>query len=214
MSVTLPYFSDASTLSGPLPTQQEIETATNTLPTIQHLEYDGRIVLIREQSVVKYGRYVPENEGQVLLFIERNLSIPAPRLYAMYRKEEKAYLIMQYVPGTDLDTLWSSLSNLDKQSILDQLQSMFDEMRTRQSTAHSKRKRTSIWLAEKSRQNWEYNKRHPWIAKFLARNLPVALKDHDSLFTHSDLHPQNILVQRITDPQPNEKRYVVAAIID
>ncbi|KAI2034111.1 hypothetical protein LOZ47_005199 [Ophidiomyces ophidiicola] len=64
MSVTLPYFRDASLLPGPLPTDEEIEAATTTLPSIRDPKY-GRIVLIRNKFVVKYGRTLihVENEG-------------------------------------------------------------------------------------------------------------------------------------------------------
>jgi hypothetical protein len=48
-------------------------TATSVLPTIRNRDYDGRLVVIRDQYVVKYGSYVNENEGHALLFIERYL---------------------------------------------------------------------------------------------------------------------------------------------
>ncbi|KKZ62343.1 hypothetical protein EMCG_03261 [[Emmonsia] crescens] len=241
MSVTLPYFNESILLPAPLPTEQEIETATHTLPTIRNPDYDGRLVIIRDQYVVKYGTYVVENEGHALLFIERHLSIPAPRLYAMYRKGEKLYLIMQYIPGTDLQTLWPLLSKLEKQSILGQLRSIFSEMRSvppqdffgsvaKGPVPHryffsrdnnpavtgpfQDEKDFNLALAERSRQNWADNNRHGWISDFLTRNLPSALKGHDSLFTHSDLHPQNIIVRQTAGPQSATKHYVVGAIVD
>ncbi|EEP80634.1 predicted protein [Uncinocarpus reesii 1704] len=244
MSVALPYFKDASLLPGPLPTQEEIETATEALPTIRDPTYDGRIVVIRNLYVVKYGNFVMENEGHVLLYIERHLSIPAPRLYAMYRKDEKLYIVMDYIPGENLHTLWPSLSTVEKSFILGQLRAILDKMRSLpapdffgsvargpvpyryfysrdQNPAvtgpFANEADFSMALAEKSRLNWADTNQPGWTSRFFARNLPVALKGHDCVFTHSDLHPQNIIVQQQQQPADSRstmKYYIVRAIID
>ncbi|KAM5471843.1 hypothetical protein MauCBS54593_003249 [Microsporum audouinii] len=240
MSVTLPYYKDDSLLPSALPIQREIATATKLLPTIRSPDYDGRIVVIRDQYVVKYGTHVLENEGHALLFIEQHLSIPAPRLYAMYREGEKLYIIMQFIPGVDLQSLWPSLSNFDKKSILGELRCIFDEIRSLPPKGffggvmggpvphryfYSREKNPAITgpfereegfhlaIAERSRQIWTGNNRHGWISDFFARNLPIALKGHGSVFTHSDLCPQNIIIQ-IIDSESSTKRYRVGAIID
>lgn len=72
----------------------------------------------------------------------------------------------------------------------------------------------NLALAERSQQNWELNKRHGWLSDFFARNLPLAPKGHDSVFTHSDLHQENIMVRETIDPQSSAKHYVVSAIVD
>lgn len=51
-----------------------------------------------------------ENEGYALLFVEERLNIAAPRLYAMYRDQDTVYIIMGYVPGVSLGTVWPSLT--------------------------------------------------------------------------------------------------------
>lgn len=81
---SLPFYREPAQLPGPFPSRDEIEAATHALPTIRSVDYGGRLVVIRGIYVVKYGPFASENEGHALLFIERNLSIPAPRLYAMY----------------------------------------------------------------------------------------------------------------------------------
>jgi hypothetical protein len=59
--------------------------------------------------VVKYGRYIRENEGYVLLLEEKYPLIPAPWLYAMHRKDDIIYLVIQLILGTDLLKLWDGL---------------------------------------------------------------------------------------------------------
>ena len=58
-----------------------------------------------------------ENEGHILLFIESNLSIPTPRLCAMYRDAGNLYIVTEYIPEKDLENLWSSLSKHENDSL-------------------------------------------------------------------------------------------------
>ncbi|WEW57304.1 hypothetical protein PRK78_002769 [Emydomyces testavorans] len=244
-SVTLPYFRDASLLPGPLPTDEEIETASK-LPTIRQPRF-SRLVLVRNKFVVKYG--VPytnaENEGNAMLFIEQNLDIPAPLLYAMYWKRPKGekrdwlYIIMEYIPGETLEVLWPGLSKSEKESILGQLRMIFKKMRSlppqnffgnvtggpiehqyfwtkvkdpEVNGPFQTEKQFNLALAKHSRINWTDNHRHGWLADFYERNLPNALKGHESLFTHADLQRKNILVDKVT--KSGESHYVVTAVID
>lgn len=53
MPFSLPYFRDARQLPAPLSDQDDIERATQTLP--KGSDYGGRLVVIRDTYVVKYG---------------------------------------------------------------------------------------------------------------------------------------------------------------
>lgn len=86
MLFSLPYYLESDQLPGPLPEQHEMDHAAHCLLTIRNPDYGGRLVIIRDLYVVRYGPYVAENEGYALLSIEQELSIPAPRPYAMYRQ--------------------------------------------------------------------------------------------------------------------------------
>ena len=124
MPFSLPYYRDAGQLPGPRPDQDEIEQATRTLP--KRPDFGGRMVVIRDKYVVKYGPLVTDNEGHALLFVEQRLGILAPRLYAMYRDQDTLYIVMEYIPGISLGTVWPLLTEANKKSIVRQLRCIFD----------------------------------------------------------------------------------------
>ena len=103
MPFSLPYYRDARQLPGLLPDQNETEQATRTLP--KRSDYGGRLVVIRDQYVMKYGPLVMENEGYTLLSVEEQLNIAAPLLHAMYRDRDTLYLVMEYIPGISLGAM-------------------------------------------------------------------------------------------------------------
>jgi len=89
----LPYFCDSAELPGPLPTLEEIEASTQTLLSPNFELGYHRVVLIRGQFVVKYGRppWTTENEDHALLLLQQHPAIPVPRLYAMYYEGERLF---------------------------------------------------------------------------------------------------------------------------
>lgn len=237
---SLPFYREPAQLPAPLPEEDEIEAATHTLPTIRSADYGGRLVVIRDIYVVKYGTFVSENEGHALLFVERSLSIPAPRLYAMYRNADKLYIVMQYVPGTELQDVWPSLSNSAKKLLLGQLRLIFQNIRSLSPPAFygsveggpiphryfyaqdgnpaitglfGKEEDFSKAMSLRCSQFWADNGRHGWLSDFFARHLPSALNGHQPTFTHGDFYRRNILVRKVNDHSEIEK-YEVVAIID
>jgi aminoglycoside phosphotransferase (APT) family kinase protein len=241
MIFSLPYYRESDQLPGPLPEQHEIDHAVRSLPTIRNPDYGGRLVVIRDLYVVKYGPYVAENEGYALLFIEQKLSIPAPRLYAMYRNEDKLYIVMQYIPGITLGHIWPSLPENTKTVLLGELRSIFADMRSLPSPGFygsvtqgpvphryffsregnpaitgpfTKEEDFSKAIALRSRQIWSDRGRHGWTSDFLARHLPSALSGHQPTFTHGDLYRENILVKKVKNSTSGVEEYRIAAIID
>jgi hypothetical protein len=103
--------------------------ATSNLPTIRDPRH-GRVVLVKGSFVVKYGTLVTGNEGHALLFLEKHPFIPAPRLYAMYREDNRLYIIMSLMPGRQLELVWDDLSEDEKLHIVKQLRSIWDYIRS------------------------------------------------------------------------------------
>lgn len=127
-SVSLPYYRARRDIPADLPTQQDIETSPNHLPCHRDTRFD-RVVVVKQTFVVKYGTHVCENEGNALLFIEEQLRIPAPRLYAMYREGRTLYLVMEFVPGENLQQIWPELEEDNKVALAQQLRAIWDQMR-------------------------------------------------------------------------------------
>ena len=239
MLFSLPYYRDAGQLPGPLPDQNEIEQATRTLP--RRSDYGGRLVVIRDKYVVKYGPLVTENEGYALLFVEKRLNIAAPRLYAMYRDRDILYIVMEYISGISLGMAWPSLTESNKHLIVGQLRCIFDQMRVLPSPGfygsvdrgpvphryfYSREEDPAITgpfqteeefgraIALRSKVMWSEANIHNFHSDYLARHLPVALRNHPPMFTHGDLYRENVLVRKVVNSVTNEEEYEVAALVD
>ncbi|KAG7288259.1 hypothetical protein NEMBOFW57_007790 [Staphylotrichum longicolle] len=206
----------------------EIVAADQTFPGIADDTYQ-RVVLVRERLVVKYGvpAWVSENEGHALLLLAKYPSVPAPRLYAMYREGNRLFLVMEFKQGTQLSTVWDGLSEHNKLNIAGRLRDIFTQVRQIPSpgvfgnvTGGPLRHRFfssaepapelngpfreerdfSVAMARRSRSNWESNGYKPWTSEFLERHLPTALAGHPSVFTHDDLQRKNVLVSQVVAP--------------
>ncbi|KAF4976837.1 hypothetical protein FZEAL_6551 [Fusarium zealandicum] len=223
---TLPWIRDRDELPGALPTTAEIGAATREFPSI----FDPsarRTVLVNQHFVVKYGRFVFENEGHALLFLDSVHGVPAPRLYAMYRENDKLYIVMEFIQGHQLSDTWSSLSEDEKSPLVNQLRAIFDCLRALPSpdmfggvcggalpnrwffSREKDRRITGPFdreedlcraLVLKSRYNWELAGRRGWMTDFFERHLSNTLRGHASVFTHSDFQRKNILIREKQRP--------------
>ena len=98
----LPYFRDSKELPARLPSVDEIHASPNILKGLEAWP-DRKAVRVGEHFIAKYSPYNDQIEGENLLFIEQNLQIPAPRLYAMWEEPDgKFYPVMEYLQGDTL----------------------------------------------------------------------------------------------------------------
>ena len=248
--VPVPYFRESTELPDSLPSTEEI---LSLVDSIDQRETATNCVIVRDTYFVKFGLRVTENEGNTLLFLEKNLpEIPAPRLHAMYNMQPgRLVLIMDYIPGDDLSSVWESLSQQEKLSLTTEIGKYLREMRILApppdfvgSIAGGPVPFRFFWtlepkpiingpfksaadlglaLAEKSKDDWEFNNKIGWKTNWFRRNLPSAMSGNIKL-THSDFHPGNIIVQlAITadssggvdlDTSSEKERYCVRAIVD
>lgn len=229
--LTLPYFRDPNELPAPLPTVEAIRSATTVLQG--HEEWSTqKIVVLGQHFLVKYGARTKVEEGENLLFVEKHLLIPAPRLYAMWRDEDVVYIVMELIQGVTLESLWSTLDDHDKIHILDKLRPIFAKMRSLPHPGFYGSIRKGplpshlFWVPEndpeitgpfedeseilaalvkRSRLNWSMNKKHSYKADFFQQEFAQALKNHPPTFTHADVQRKNIIVRKV----PNEGGEVV-----
>lgn len=122
--VDLP-FQNSQSLS-PLPTTDEIRACTNVLWETTA----SKFVTINDNIVVKYGGCINTCEGQALIYLERHVpEVPAPRLYAMYYEGKQLFLVMQRIPGVQLNAIWPTLTPSEKDGIIAKLQLIFNTIR-------------------------------------------------------------------------------------
>lgn len=127
----IPYFSPADSLPAPLPSAEEVEAQADLGP--KHVP-GQHVVRVGEHFVVKYGWLVRPIEGENMLYISDKTSIPVPRVYAIYQKEDAerrtcTYIVMEHIDGQTLNERWSTLDFEAKAAIASQLRGFLDQLR-------------------------------------------------------------------------------------
>lgn len=238
--IALPFLRDSTSLPSPLPSKADIENSTIVL---RHDTSYHKVVVVGQHFLVKYGRGVEQREGDTLYFIEHNLKISAPRLYAMYREESNGwlYIIMELLSGEPLDQKWPALLHIEKMQIINKLRRIFEQMRLlpspdfygdvfRRSLPHH-----LFWTREKTQSiSGPFQNEHEfnmsfvgklrmiaqdnglpsYKADFYERTLSLALKNNPPTFSHSDVQRKNILVREIAPEFSNQGKDYEVAIID
>ena len=207
-----------------LPTTDEIRSCTNVLWETMA----SKIVAVNDDIVVKYGGCINTWEGEALVYLERHVpEVPAPRLYAMYYDSKQLFLIMQRVPGVQLNSIWPSLAPSEKDDIIAKLQRIFNAMRKAECpwpnffggldggavhhflfySQHGDRKFLGPFSGEPAfvaglvgnfRALLERNKRPDYKARFYEKYVARVLQGHRPTLTHGDVQQKNIIVAENT----------------
>ncbi|KAJ5204808.1 uncharacterized protein N7498_005687 [Penicillium cinerascens] len=213
-----------------LPTTDEIRACTNVLWETMA----SKIVTLNDDIVVKYGGCVDVWEGQALVYLERHVpKVPAPRLYAMYHDSKQVFLIMQRVPGVQLNSIWPSLADSEKDDIIAKLQLIFDAMRKVECpwpdffggldgggvhhylfySQHGDEDFLGPFTGEPAfvaglvgnyRALVERNNLPDYKARFYEKYLARVLQGHRPTLTHGDVQQKNIMVVENTS-RPNDQ---------
>ena len=208
--IQLPYF--ATSIPAPLPSVETIRAA----PLIS----DGsrRVAKVGNHFIVKYGARVNTMEGENMLFVQQHTRIQVPQVYAIYGTEDGCnYIIMEYVPGQTLASVWSSLSRTQKETIAGILKSYLSDLRALPPPDYfgSIGKRplledifwtpdgiqsisgpfaTETELNEGMTRNYVRYGGSSYKTELYRRAFPGILKDHATMFTHGDFQRKNIMV--------------------
>ncbi|KAI5863992.1 kinase-like domain-containing protein [Durotheca rogersii] len=113
----------------PLPTPNDIDGSEVLL----NQSSGSRLVRMQQKFVIKFGIHVHPIEARNMLYVAKSTTVPIPRVYAIYQRQEErgvvTYIVMQYVAGTTLLNLWSSLDRARKTAIARILRTYFDQLR-------------------------------------------------------------------------------------
>ncbi|KAI1176596.1 hypothetical protein F4777DRAFT_264844 [Nemania sp. FL0916] len=129
--IQLPYFAPAHTLPAALPTTDEILLSTDFLsPSWERGK--KTVVRVGEHFIAKYGTRVKSIEGENMLFVGAQTSIPVPRVYAIYAiGPGLTMLITEYVAGITLERYLSTMTptQVSESCVVAQLRAQIRELR-------------------------------------------------------------------------------------
>lgn len=89
----------------------------------------GSVLFLTKSLCVKYGPVRQLPEASTMEFIARNTSIPVPKVYCAFNRENYTYLVMERIKGHFVGRNWRRRSEESKAKIVQQLKAMVDEMR-------------------------------------------------------------------------------------
>lgn len=233
--LTLPYYADSEDLPRPLPTKAEIESSRDVLS-----DQTARMVVgVGLHFVVKYGLAVDPTEGENLLFVRKNTSVAAPRLYALYidTSDRRTYIIMERIIGDSLLTVWPTYTEVEKSIISAKLRASMDRLRQvpspqgRYGSIGNRGLMDCVFWTGNSMntlsiegpfdtenelnaamiKKYLFNCGLPEKAKFYERVFPQIFRGHHPVFTHGDFQRKNLILRRheLGDAAPMEDREVV-----
>lgn len=215
-----PFFAASDILPAPLPTIEEIATSQDLLKasTGRRIVRVGPHFIVKYGMNVD----LKEGQNMLFVRQNSAVPVPTLyALYSHHQEGKKrptVYIVMENIAGESLESGWSSLDPTAKSDVARQLRQCFEQLRQipshgyfgglgRQQFDHpvfwtddegfrrvfsgpfdSERQMLDA-IVEKYRQtNRNYNK-----AEYYARVLPVAIKNHDPVFTHGDFQRKNVV---------------------
>ncbi|KAE8375287.1 kinase-like protein [Aspergillus bertholletiae] len=193
-----------------LPSVAEIEAATDVIST---LDISTKIVRVNEHFAVKSG----------YLFIAANSKFSVPKVHATFTQPDTrtAYIIMEYLPGDTLQKLLPSLNPVEKAKISNLIKDAITELRgippsnylgmlNRQpyldevfwteglnpkiSGPFADQGEMNVSILERLRKTESEH-----YIRLLQNMVDRTLHSHSTVFTHGDLQPKNIMVERLGD---------------
>lgn len=164
---------------------------------------DRQVVLQKDGAIRKSARISRSNLGserRSLELVKANTSVPVPRVRQYYVSGEFEHLIMDNIPGMTLETAWSTLSHLERESIADQVVSLVQQLRKLHSShidaAMLHRQPLRAELRDATDLNMERIKpflTNECIAAFVHER-SVVVGGQSNVFTHGDLDWANIIL--------------------
>ncbi|RJE19367.1 Choline/ethanolamine kinase [Aspergillus sclerotialis] len=203
-----------------LPTVSEIEAATELISTP---DTSAKVVRVRERFAVKMGHGVPLIEAENMKFVAANSQVPVPTVYAAFRDPDshKTYIIMEYLADHTLEKILPYLNAVEKATISNAIKHTVSALRSipppdyfgmlnRQpyldgvfrtdglnpkiSGPFANQKEMNLAIIEKLRQT-----ESDQYIRLLQPMVNRTLNGHRPVFTHGDLQPKNIMVERLGD---------------
>jgi len=92
-------------------------------------ERSNRVVYdLDGEHILKIGTGNP-NEAETMKYVRNNTTLPVPKVINYWTHDEYNYILMEKVAGSTLESIWPTLQEDEKRSILSQLKAIVQEMR-------------------------------------------------------------------------------------
>ncbi|KAE8377371.1 kinase-like protein [Aspergillus bertholletiae] len=181
-----------------LPSIAEIEASTDILsdPT-----RSVKVVRVRERFAVKVGTSIAPLEAENMKFVAANSKVPVPKVHDHFIDPEtqKRYIIMDYIPGADLQKFAPSLLKDQKKTISKRIREALDELRCIPSQRYfGNLNRTPYYEGILSTLDHDPSRSgsSPHYVRLLRERIQRTLRGHKIVFTHADLQPRNVMVEQ------------------
>ena len=212
-----------SSQSKDLPTPEEVDRSTDVI--YDFVPGGRRVVGLDNNIIVKYGANIDLKEAESISFVSRNTNIPVPNVLGTYTHDSKNYIFMSRVTGIPLSECLYSLSSteydtiaVDMKGYIDQLRGLrieeFEESSFIGSVGRGECKDKIFRAGSDKRgpfsselemhlnicdrwidlRSWGNQKRDNYI--HILRRMYTENSTHAIRFTHGDLSPCNIMVDK------------------
>lgn len=202
-----------------LPTVAEIEASTDILSIRTNTI---KVVRVKERFAVKIAHGIPPQEAENMKFVAANSKVSVPKVYANFVDLEttKRYIIMDFVPGSDLQKLLPSLTPAEKKKVSERIKEQIDELRSipppdylgnlnampyTEGVLSSPDGTYNPVICGPFQDQEQMNRgilerlalsESPHYIRLLRGMVDATLQNHRTVFTHGDLQPKNVLVER------------------
>lgn len=170
---------------------------------------------ISETMIVKRGNVA--TEAKTMMFIREHTRIPVPAVHLVFAACGVTYLVMEYVPGGDLQHLWPTLQVSEQQSVLSQIQQYIHELRAITPSSLTPGPPGGGvchggWFSENRDFKSHQDIVDFWNLKFIPYNIndngnstseippngSRFVADHPLVFSHCDIVPRNLILREGT----------------
>ncbi|KAB8208854.1 kinase-like protein [Aspergillus parasiticus] len=187
-----------------LPSIAEIEASADILSDPSR---SVKVVRVRERFAVKLGTSIAPLEAENMKFVAANIKVPVPKVHDHFVDPEtqKRYIVMDYVPRTDLQKLAPSLPEDQKKTVSKRIRDALDELRRIPSQGYfGNLNRASYYDGILSTIDHDPSISGPFEnEEQLNQGLLKCIGQsesphygHKTVFTHADLQPKNVMVEQ------------------
>lgn len=187
---------------------------SDTLSTFEKLTDTG-IYKMDSETVLKTGGATRMAEAAAMRFVREKTSIPVPKVYDAYMRQDRpncGAILMEFIEGDTLHKIWGDLDDAQKHSILTQLKTYLDELRAikgdfigsvdgsyceEQIFSNNRGAYGPFKSEDEFREgciNAMYECHHDNWSETVAQFIR-ALPPGEIVLTHNDFHPRNIMVR-------------------